>query len=171
VGESDDQSRRRTGSDAPLQWAASLPTFSNEDEARTKLFWQRDQLLGALLFACQPFPDTRLDYTVESIKRLERWYFECFDRGDLAFLDIPMEMVELAIPIYCAAVAVGHRGAEWALFRDPWINQGGYALSVKRGPLSCTLQTHGEPKWPHHRRPKNARRNLLSREFKRNWGA
>lgn len=161
--------RRAKGREVALQWAASLPVFSGEEEARTRLFWLRDQLLGALLFASEPYPDSQFDYTVESIQRLERWYFDRFDGGDLEFLDVPSSMIELALPIYSVAVAVLHRGAKWGVYRDPWINQGGYALSATKGLFSCTLRTHGSTEWPHHRRPKNARRNLLSREFAQHW--
>ncbi|WP_340676737.1 hypothetical protein [Paraglaciecola sp.] len=64
----------RQGMKAALQYGEQLPAYSSASEAESFLFQLKDSTLEALI--SEHGLAIGLDYSSESLKRLEKWYFE-----------------------------------------------------------------------------------------------
>jgi hypothetical protein len=63
------------------QHAEGLPCFESLADAERTLFARREHLLRRLQGAAGSSPETRLDYSPESLKRLEAWYFKLLENS------------------------------------------------------------------------------------------
>src|SRR5262249_39899522 len=59
----------------------SLPRFQSLDEAREQLLAARDRYLAALEEVSRQFSGFAPDYSPESLKTLESWYFQLWETG------------------------------------------------------------------------------------------
>lgn len=64
----------RSGLTVAQQFGVFLPEYSSVGEAEINLYRLRDEALQEITF--QLGESLRLDFSAESLKRLERWYFE-----------------------------------------------------------------------------------------------
>ena len=62
--------------------AAKLPEFESQTEAETGLSKWRDRILAILFRRAGGSDGPELDYTTESLLRLEDWYFRKTEGGD-----------------------------------------------------------------------------------------
>jgi len=107
----------KTGLVAAGLFGEGLPAFRDQAEAERALRWRRDELLGLLADWSLRSTVFRADFSPESLKGLERWYFDLLD--DLGFRSIgtDQDTFERAIAMYLGAVFVGHANPpfEWVV--------------------------------------------------------
>lgn len=119
------------------QFGTSLPEYSSVGEAERNLYRERDDALQEI--SLQLGETLRLDYSAESLKRLERWYFEngCpqnFNSGGA---------VAAAMGFYFGETL--RRSAQFAwIVKEFAFAKGHYEIGVSRAPLSVML-TNGRP--------------------------
>jgi len=114
------------------QYASELPAFANIKEAERVLYDLRDAGIRAL----QDYDALArtLDYSVESLKTLEQWFFE---NGQPASANNDYSMSH-AIGFYFGEVLCRHAEFEWTVNEFAY-SRGHYEIGVKRGPLSIML--------------------------------
>ena len=117
------------------QYAQELPTFASHSEAEEALFVQRDAGLQEL--HAEKGLDTKLDYSRESLKALERWYFE---NGQPATTVAGYSMPH-AIAFYFGEVLCRTWNFRWSV-QEFAFSKGRYEIGVQR-PLLAIMLTKG----------------------------
>lgn len=146
----------RRGTIVAIQHGESLPKFASLAEARKQLSQVRKATLSE--FLSDVGVKIRLDFSPESLKELERWYFEngCPASGETGY-----SMVH-AIGFYFGEILcrVGH--FKWCVDEFAFV-PGRYGIGVQRG-LGTIMLTKGlRPKEKEHG---NKRMQSLFRSFK-----
>lgn len=120
----------RQGFIAALDYSKQLPEFENLDVAREALTKGKDEILSQLL--AELCPTLNLDFSPESLKRLERWYFEasCPENG-IAGYSVPH-----AIGFYFGEVLCQAGDFQW-LVDENELQSGRFEIGVRRG--LCTI--------------------------------
>ena len=140
-----------------------LPEFSSRDEAVVALAAEKDAAVASLLSDRQLSPDIALDFSSDSLLRLERWYFE---RVSLRRF---FGMVRAADPevlarwcaFYFGEVVVRNLdGAAWVVEEFPFVPER-YTIGVRHGMLTMNLASFYEKL--HH--PKNKKHDSLWRTY------
>src|SRR5437867_3955204 len=101
----------RAGRRAADDLGRTLPRYGSQEEAEQALFDQRDLLLGRLRTAAAASPSFQFDLTPESLKTLERWYFEVRERGTFARYGLSPETFERCIAMYLGEGIVKNQAA------------------------------------------------------------
>lgn len=93
----------RNGRKAALEHAAKLPSFTSQAEAEEFYFKLRDNLRQTLntLASKNNIP---LDYSPESLKTLEKWFFDLYKSGGFEKLGISQKDFEGCMGIYLGYV-------------------------------------------------------------------
>lgn len=102
------------------------------------------------------------DYTVESLKKIEKWYFDLYEKNEFNTVGLTQEEFESIISIYFGEVVVrNNEHAKWFVEEYPFSPRK-YELFVNKGLLNMSIinKFHGLCK-----RQNNKRRNLLFREY------
>jgi hypothetical protein len=153
----------RAGRRAADDLGRTLPRYGSQEEAERALFAQRDLLLGRLRTAAAASPSFQCDFTPESLKTLERWYFEVRERGTLAKYGLSSETFERCIAMYFGEVIIkNHAAFRWVVREFPFL-PGAYEIGVDRGTLAVMLTRWGEV----YARPNNRKRESIWREYQR----
>jgi len=112
-------------------YGRELPSFNNPEEAKKNLFKIRDEHLSVLEQVAERQPGLNLDYSLESLKRLEAWYFDLYERDSFSSLGIERSHFETCIGIYFGAVLARNKsGAEW-IVEEFAFQRGKYELGVR----------------------------------------
>ncbi len=112
----------RAGRRAADDLGRTLPRFGSQEEAEKALFDQRDLLLGRLRTAAAASPSFQCDLTPESLKTLERWYFEVRERGTFARYGLSPETFGRCIAMYLGEVIVkNHAAFRWVVREFPFV--------------------------------------------------
>ena len=152
----------KQGLETALKYGEKLKEFQSISDAEKYFFEYKDSLLnqfertngdGAFTF----------DYSIDSLKTLEKRYFELWEKDDFASFSVSREQFELMIGVYFNEVAVRNAGAKWEVKEFPFI-RGKYELAVSLGLMTmaglghfidlCTLKG-------------NKKRNYIYREYKK----
>ena len=135
------------------QYANELPAFPSLAEAEKVLFAQRDAGLREMLSAVGGLVE--LDYSPESLKHLERWYFE---HGSPETTTSGYSVAH-AVAFYFGEVLCWHAGFTWVV-QEFAFAKGRFELGVRRPALGIML-TKGK----RLQRANNKRMQSLWREF------
>lgn len=121
----------RQGLVAARQHGAILPAFGSLEEARHALYMDRDAVLGEL----QNIEALRgkLDYSPESLKSVERWFFQAGQPATIGGCPLPR-----AIAFYLGEVFCRHASFHWIIEEDAFV-KGKYEIGVTKGLLSIML--------------------------------
>ena len=140
------------------QYAVNLPGFDSLSEAEGSLFAYRDaafvELLSVSEFQCA------LDYTPESLKLLEQWFFAS---GEPVALASGYSSAH-AIGFYLGEIYRRHAGFKWVV-QEFVFSPGHYEIGVSRGLISVMLTKGRLPK-----AAGNKQRQSLWREFRKYAG-
>jgi hypothetical protein len=98
----------RQGLIAAQHHAAVLPAFRSLAEAKFALLHRKDSILAAFVSACGV--DLELDFSPESLKHLEAWYFRIGSPETVAGISLPS-----AIGFYFGEVLVRNTPFEWVI--------------------------------------------------------
>lgn len=153
----------RAGRRAANDHGKTLPRYGSQEEAERALYAQRDLLLGQLRTAAAASPSFHFDFTPESLKTLERWYFDVRERETFAKDSLSRETLERCMAMYLGEVIVkNHATFRWVVREFPFV-PGTYEIGVERGTLAVMLTRLGDV----HTRPNNKKRESIWREYRR----
>jgi len=85
-------------------FGSKLPAFRDQGEAERVLYRQRDELLGTLTDISRDSSAFRADFSPESLKDLEHWYFELSEGAGFGSIGISKETLERTIAMYLGPV-------------------------------------------------------------------
>jgi len=153
----------QTGMIAAHQHGAQLPTFGSLAEAETALFRERDRRLSVLSKAADGSNCFTCSFAPESLKNLERWYFEILDAGAFPTFSLSQDDFEKCVASYFGEVLVRHSPPfEW--FVEEFVfDPGRYEIGIRR-PLLALMLTGRKAPEP---RERNRRMQSLWREYRR----
>ena len=143
------------------EYGRQLPAFDTLEQARTALFDWRDQALRTLVEAAERSASFPPDYRPESLKALERWYFELFEGPGFESIGMTRADFECCLAIYFGEVLVRHQPPfEWVV--EPFaFDPSKYELGVSR-PLTTLMLGRFKDL---HARANNKRRQSLWRRY------
>jgi hypothetical protein len=150
----------RPGMIAAAELAKTLPAFQSLAEAEAQLYAFRDErlsLVGKLSEASSDFQPT---YQPDSLKALERWWFDLAESDGFARLGVQPETFEECIGMYLLETAVRHSDVEWAV-REYAFGPGLYEIGVTR-PLFTVFCRRLRPRAIEDR---NKRKQSLWRQY------
>jgi hypothetical protein len=151
------------GRKAALAHGAKLPGFDSPNEAAAALTAEKDAAVASLLSDCESSPDVALDFSPDSLLRLERWYFERISQRRIFGMVRAAEPQVLAkwCALYFGEVVVRNLpGAAWVVEEFPFV-PGRYTIGVRHGMCTMTLTSFHEKL--HH--PKNKKRDSVWRTY------
>jgi hypothetical protein len=149
------------GLEAARRFGRELPEFTDLAAAERALFGLRDDLLAKLVAASRASPSFSPDYGPESLKALERWYYELADGPGFGSIGLDPETFGRAMAMYLGEVAVRTVPAfEWFVAEFAFL-PGRYEIGVRR-PLLALMLTR--PLMPP--RDRNRRRQSLWRRYR-----
>jgi hypothetical protein len=118
----------------------TLPTFSDQAEAEHALLSRRDELLQMLADWSQRSTDFRSDFSPESLKGLERWYFRLVDGPGFQSIDTDKATFERAMAMYVGAVFVRNAAPPFEWFVKEFAFEAGrYEIGVRRDLFAMML--------------------------------
>jgi hypothetical protein len=135
----------RAGLLAAKLFGSRLPTYRDLAHAERALLSRRDELLRELVARSRLASSFRPDFTPESLKELERWYFELNDGPGVRSLGTSEETFERAMAMYLGEVLVRNVPEfEW-LVTEFAFEQGRYEIGVRRPLFALMLSRQTFP--------------------------
>jgi hypothetical protein len=146
---------------AAREHAQQLPSFGTLSEARERLLARRDQDIAVLRRAAERSARFTLDFTADSLKGLEQWYFQLIETGSFETAGLTRMDFERCVPAYFGEVLVRTCPPfEWVVEEYAFAS-GKYELGVRRQLVTVMLTVP----WDLSVRPNNRRRQSLWREY------
>ena len=143
-----------------------LPTFADQAEAERALQSRRDELLRMLADWSQRSTYFKSDLSPESLKGLERWYFQLADGPGFGSIGTDQETFEGAIAMYLGAVFVRSAAPPFEWFVKEFAFEAGrYEIGVRRDLFAMMLSRQWLP------RENNKRQESLWRMYQRYAGS
>ena len=147
--------------DAARQHGSLLPIFPSHSDAERALYGKRDQLLQELIAAAEQSEMFSPTFEPESLKNIERWYFDLYERDAFAQAGIARERLEQAIAMYVGETAVrSNPDFQWFVSEYPFA-QGKYELGIRKPLFSWMLRSFTDL----YARRGNKRRQSIWRQF------
>ena len=145
-----------------VQYGKKLKKFKNIAEAEDYFFSYKDSLLSKLESICRQNSDFMPDYTVGSLKKIEKWYFALYEKNEFDKLGCTQDEFESIMSVYFGEVVVRNKEeAQWVVTEYPFA-QTKYELMVNHKLLSMSFFNMFRDLY---KRQNNKRRNLLFREY------
>ncbi len=153
----------RHGLKVALKHAESLPSFSSLEEAEKFLFGLRDTLCELLEHLAEQ-SDVRLDYSPESLKSLEKWYFDLCACEGFGALGVTLEDFERCMGFYRGRVYTkNHPEFDWIVKESPF-HPGKFEIGVSAPGFTLMIGRVAHLQELKH----NVRRESMFREY-RKW--
>jgi hypothetical protein len=152
----------KAGLRAARQFGENLPIFRDQAEAERALASRRDELLQMLTDWSRRSTVFRFDLSPESLRGLERWYFQLEDGPGFRSIDTDQETFERAVAMYLGAVFVQNAVPPFEWFVQEFAFEAGrYEIGVRQGLFAMMLSRQSM------RREGNQRQESLWRMFVR----
>ncbi len=131
----------RRGLQVALQSDNSLPAFTSQNAAERFLFQLRDDFRAEILqLAAQC--DVRLDFSPDSLKTLESWYFDLRGSDGFDQLGVTQGQFERCIGYYtCFVYTARDPNFTWIVKESPLVN-GKFYLAVTNGLMTIAVSHH-----------------------------
>ncbi len=144
-----------------------LPTFKSQAEAEGHLFAQRDARLSRMVALSEQSGGVfSSDFSPDSLKGLEQWYFALWEADGFGSLGLSREELERCMAIYFCEVAVRNCPQAHWIVQEYAFEPGKYELGVKRGLVSLMRSRFTD----HYKQPNNKRRQKIYREYRAHFG-
>ncbi len=131
------------------------------------LFGERDRRLHRIVELAASSNTFAADYTPESLKNLEKWYFELWESDGFGRLSVARDEFERCMASYFCEIAVRNcPDTNWEV-REFGFERGKYEIGVGRpagGHLMLSRFTD------HHGMPRNKRRQKIYRDYQQRFG-
>jgi len=143
-----------------------LPAFASRVEAEAQLFGKRDErLLRVKHLAARSGSVFTADFTPESLRDLEHWYFTLYETDAFGSLGVSREEFERCMATYFCEVAVRNSpGAKWVV-REYAFERGKYEVGVQRGLIYLMRSRFTD----HYKQLNNKRHQKIYREYKQHF--
>lgn len=152
------------GLQVAIKYGEKLKKFKDISAAEDYFFSYKQGLLNKLetiskqqaVFCFSP------DYTVGSLKKIEKWYFDLHEKNEFHTIGLTQEEFESIISVYFGEVVVrNNEDAKWLVEEYPF-SPGKYEFFVNKGLINLSIinMFHGLCQMQN-----NKRRNLLFREY------
>ncbi len=146
------------------QYGEKLQSFKNKQEAEEYFYAYRTCLSNKLKSICKNHSCFLPDYTVESLKVLEKWYFDLYENNSFDILGVDQHEFEDMMSIYFGDVVINNNSdAKWTVVEYPF-TQEKYELMINKNLFSMTIKKCCRD-W--YKEPSNKRHNLLFRTYNR----
>ena len=156
----------RQGLRIAVKVGLSRRKFLNHESAIKYFSSLREEVFELIKELEIEYPNYKLDFSPESLKSIEKIYFDYYDKNKFGEESISKDEFEILLAIYDGNVYVTNGKAKWTVEEDDFVKDNRFYLAIKslNGFLTvdCT-------KWSNHeRRPSNKRRQMIYREYKKN---
>lgn len=154
----------KAGLKAAIAHASRLKSFADLNDAEEYYFPYRDKLLKEFADLCLHTDSFAADYSADSLKELEKWYFDLREKDEFSKIGVSQNEFEQMMSVYFGEVVVkNHSDARWAVCEDPFV-KGKYELFVNRGNLYMSIPSKGYNRCD---LPGNKRKNRMFRDYNR----
>ncbi|HOX60209.1 MAG TPA: hypothetical protein PLC99_25310 [Verrucomicrobiota bacterium] len=145
-----------------------LPAFPTKAEAEAHLFSQRDERLRHIIeLAPHSAGVFAADFTPNSLKGLESWYFILRESDSFGSLGITCEEFERCMAMYYCETAVRNNpDAQWVV-QEYAFERGKYEMGVAKGGTYYMRMRFTD----HYKQPNNKRRQKIFRDYQQYYGA
>jgi len=151
----------KAGMAAAQEHGTNLPSFASQGEAEHSLFARRDELLLTLQKSASGNSTFRFDSSPDSLKALEKWYFDLLEGQNFGSLGLDQATFEHCISMYLGHVLVqNHPKFKWVVEKFAF-QEGKYEIGVQRPLFSLMLTGRRNLAG----KPNNKRRQSLWREY------
>ena len=147
-----------------VKYGETLREFSDLSEAEDYFISYKDDLLNRLKAISTQSSMFFPDYTIESLKKLEKWYFDLYEKQSFDKSGLTQEEFESMMSVYWGEVIIkNNEDAKWTVEEYPF-SQKKYELLVNKGLCSVSVVDKFHDLYNEQ---SNKRRNLLFREYNR----
>lgn len=152
----------KKGLKVAMEYGEKLREFDNVLKAEKFFKKYKDELLIQLELVSQESDIFKADYKVDSLKNLEKWYFELYEKNEFVKLGLNRNEFEKLMAIYFGEVVIKNNiDAKWEIEEYPFA-PGKYTFGVTKGYGSISL---GDGFIDHYKEPNNKRRNSMFRWY------
>jgi hypothetical protein len=152
----------RQGREIALKYGQQLPAFESLVEAEQYYRALRERHLALLVEIPAEQPSFIPNYSPESLKQLEKLYFQLYDTDSFASVGTDRETFEICMAMYFGETAVRCAHAQWIV--EPYfLAPDRYQLGVRKGLFTMMLTRFTD----HFREPDNKRHESLFRRYKK----
>ena len=145
-----------------MQHSEKLPSFASPTEAANYYHGFRDKHLALLSELAAKYPSFLPDYSAESLKQLEQWYFHLYETDSFHAEGIDRETFEICMAMYFGETTVRSAHARWIV--EPYfLAPDKYELGIRQGSFTMMLSRFTD----HFREPGNKKRESLFRRYKK----
>lgn len=145
-----------------MKYGETLREFHDISEAEDFFISYKDHLLARIKAVSTKGTAFFPDYTVESLKRLEKWYFDLYEKNAFDQIGSTQEEFEHMMSVYWGAVVIkNNEGAKWVIEKYPF-SQGKYEFFVSKRLCNVSIANKFHDLY---KKQNNKRRNLLFREY------
>lgn len=104
-----------------IKYGETLREFSNKSEAENYFISYKDNLLNRLKAISIQTSAFFLDYTIESLKKLEKWYFDLYEKQSFGQVGLTQEEFESMMSVYWGEVVIkNNEDAKWVVMEYPF---------------------------------------------------
>lgn len=147
-----------------IKYGETLREFSNISEAEDYFISYRDYFLNRLKAISAQDSAFFPDYTVESLKKLEKWYFDLYEKNAFDKVGLIQKEFESIMSVYWGEVIIKNNAdAKWVVEEYPF-SQKKYEFLVNRGLCNVSIVDKFHDLY---KKQNNKRRNLLFKEYNR----
>ena len=152
----------RQGHAIALQHGEKLPAFASLAEAEQHYYNFRDKHLDILLKVATQYPQFHPDYSPDSLKQLEQWYFRLYETDSFRSMEIARETFETCMAMYFGETAIRSTHAHW-IVEQYFLSPNKYELGVRKDSVTMMVSRFTD----HFREPNNKKRESLFRRHKK----
>lgn len=145
-----------------FEYGKKLKKFHDISKAEDYFFSYKDNLLKKLESFSAQNSYFLPDYTVESLKKIEKWYFDLYEKGKFHKFGFTRNKFERIMSVYFGEVAVkNNNDAKWLVEEYAFL-QNRYQLLVNREGLNMAVVNLCHDLY---KEENNKRKNLLFRTY------
>lgn len=129
----------KSGLKVAINYGDKLNDFKNVSKAEEYFFTYKDRTLDKLESICSNNDFFSADYSIDSLSKLEKWYFDLYEKKEFAKIGITQEELEKIMEIYFGEVVIRNNvKARWIVREYPFV-KGKYELLVNNELMSMTI--------------------------------
>lgn len=152
----------KRGLNTAIQYGESLEEFNNKIEAENYFMSYKKHLLERLKIISKQTNEFFLNYTEESLKEIEKWYFDLYEKQAFNKIGSSLEEFESILSIYWGEVIIENKDdTKWVIEKYPFSPKK-YELFVSKELYRVQVVNKF---YDLYNKPHNKRRNLLFREY------
>ena len=147
-----------------IKFGKMLRKFSNKSKAEDYFISYKDDLLSRLKVISAQASAFFPDYTVESLKKLEKWYFDLYEKQMFDQVGVTQEEFESMMSVYWGKVVIkNNEDAKWEVEEYPFLPKR-YEFLVNKGLCNVSVVNMFHDLY---NMPSNKRRTLMFRKYNR----